>query len=303
MFVPHGSGSTRAIDVSRATIRTVAGLGAAAALAANILAVAAIARGVSVTRAGELRAENAQLVDQVQQVRQHLLALGDSLGVLAQRGQESRLLAGLEPLDTAVLQAGIGGPPGRWPERDSLLALGPEGAQAFAARVDVDWLMRRADILVRSASQSYDSLSSHVSRFLATPSIMPTRGRISSPFASERFDPILHIFRPHEGIDVAAPPGTPIVATAAGVVARVDWEPDGYGHFLTIEHGYGVMTRYAHCSQILVTPGQRVTRGQVIALVGSTGESTGPHVHYEVLLNGKPVDPMGFIQPADAIAD
>ncbi|HWZ27918.1 MAG TPA: M23 family metallopeptidase, partial [Gemmatimonadales bacterium] len=174
--------------------------------------------------------------------------------------------------------------------------------RAFSARLDVDWLMRRAEILTRSANQSYDSLSSHVSRYAATPSVMPVPGRISSPFAAARFDPVLQIIRPHEGIDIAAPPGTPIMASAAGVVARVSWEADGYGNYLLIEHGYGVVTRYAHCLKILVTPGQRVTRGQVIALVGSTGEATGPHVHYEVLVYGKPVDPMRYIQPS-AIAD
>jgi len=303
LLVPHGSSPTRTLEVSRRAVRVLSAVTVAFLAGALILVVAAIARGVSITHAGLLEDENRSLLVQVQSVRERLAVLGDSLDTLAQHGQEERLLAGLEPLDSAVLQAGIGGPPGEWPERDSLTALGPDGVQAFNARMDVDWLTRRARILTRSADQAYDSLSSHVSRFAATPSIMPVSGPITSPFAAARFDPVLHIVRPHEGIDVGAPPGTPIMATAAGVVAKVGWEPEGYGNYLLVEHGYGVVTRYAHCSKILVTPGQRVTRGQVIALVGSTGEATGPHVHYEVLLNGRPVDPMGFIQPTDAIAD
>ena len=303
MLVPHGSGPTRALEVSRPAVRSLSAITVTAVLAALILIVAAIARGVSITRASLLENENHALLDQIQSVREHLAVLSDSLDTLAQRGQEGRLLAGLDPLDPAVWQAGIGGPPGDWPERDSLMVLGPDGAQAFNARLDVDRLMRRAEILTRSANQAYDSLSSHVSRYAATPSIMPVAGRISSPFAAARFDPILQVVRPHEGIDIAAPPGTPILASAAGVVATVSWEAEGYGNYLLIEHGYGVVTRYAHCSKILVVPGQRVTRGQVIALVGSTGEATGPHVHYEVIVYGKPVDPMRYIQPADAIAD
>jgi hypothetical protein len=303
MLVPHGSGPTRALEVSRPAIRSLSAITVTAVLAALILIVAAIARGVSITRASLLENENHALVDQVRSVRERLAVLSDSLDTLAQYLQEGRLLAGLEPLDPAVLQAGIGGPPGEWPERDSLEALGPNGAQAVSARLNVEGLMRRAEILTRSANQAYDSLSSHISRYAATPSIMPVPGWISSPFAAARLDPILQIVRPHEGIDIAAPPGTPIMASAAGVVAKVGWEAEGYGNFLLIEHGYGVVTRYAHCSRILVTPGQRVTRGQVIALVGSTGEATGPHVHYEVIVYGKPVDPMRYIQPANAIAD
>jgi murein DD-endopeptidase MepM/ murein hydrolase activator NlpD len=96
--------------------------------------------------------------------------------------------------------------------------------------------------------------------------------------------------------------GSAIAATAAGVVTDVKWE-EGYGNLLTIDHGSGIVTRYAHCSKILVARGQHVTRGQKVALVGSTGESTGPHVHYEVWVHGRPVDPKTFVMPEDAIAD
>jgi murein DD-endopeptidase MepM/ murein hydrolase activator NlpD len=150
-------------------------------------------------------------------------------------------------------------------------------------------------------SEAYDSLASHQTRFAATPSIMPTRGWLTSAFARERVHPILHLARPHEGVDVAAPMGAEIEAPAAGVVTDVRWE-DGYGNLLTIDHGYGLVTRYAHCSRILVVRGTRVKRGQKIALVGSTGLATGPHLHYEVWVNGKPVDPIKYVLP-DAIVD
>ncbi|HWZ27039.1 MAG TPA: M23 family metallopeptidase, partial [Gemmatimonadales bacterium] len=104
-----------------------------------------------------------------------------------------------------------------------------------------------------------------------------------------------------EGIDVAAPMGAEIEAPAAGTVTDVRWE-DGYGNFVTIDHGYGLVTRYAHCSKILVVRGQRVKRGQKIALVGATGLATGPHLHYEVWVGGKAVDPLHYVMP-DAIVD
>src|SRR5439155_249935 len=115
----------------------------------------------------------------------------------------------------------------------------------------------------------------------------------------ERVHPILHLARPHEGIDVSAPMGAEIEAPAAAIVTEVRWE-DGYGNIITLDHGYGIVTRFAHCSKILVARGARVKRGQKIALVGSTGLSTGPHLHYEVWVNGKPVDPMHYVMP-DAI--
>jgi murein DD-endopeptidase MepM/ murein hydrolase activator NlpD len=156
--------------------------------------------------------------------------------------------------------------------------------------------------MVRSAEEARESIASHATRLAATPGIMPVHGPVSSPFAAERFDPVVHVVRPHEGIDLAAPAGTPIAAPAAGVVVGVQWE-EGYGNYVTIDHGYGVVTRYAHCSRILVVRGQHVQRGQKIALVGSTGEATGPHLHYEVWINGHAVDPKGFMLPENVITD
>ncbi|HEY6159096.1 MAG TPA: M23 family metallopeptidase, partial [Gemmatimonadales bacterium] len=203
--------------------------------------------------------------------------------------------------DTTVQQAGIGGPAGTWSEGDSLKALGPEGREALAARLDVDALGRRANILVRSLNQAFDSLSHQRDRLAATPSIMPTKGWLTSAFMRERVHPILHLARPHEGIDVSAPMGAEIEAPAAGRVTDVKWE-EGYGNMITLDHGFGLVTRFAHCSKILVARGQSVKRGQKIALVGSTGLSTGPHLHYEVWVNHKPVDPMKYVMP-DAIVD
>src|SRR5260370_7276585 len=129
------------------------------------------------------------------------------------------------------------------------------------------------------------------------PSIMPTKGWVTSAFARERVHPILHLARPHEGIDVSAPMGMEIDAPAAGVITQVSWV-EGYGNMLTIDHGYGLVTRYAHCSKIMVVRGQRVKRGQPIAKVGSTGFSTAPHLHYEGWLTGPPADPRNLVLPA-----
>ena len=266
-----------------------------------VLGGAALSRGVSITKGNMLERENRVLSDEISRMRTRLAGLHDTLSTINQRAQELRVLAGLPPTDSTVVEAGIGGPVGTWSERDSLTASGALGAQALAAREDLDGLTRRANILVRSINEAYDSLSTHQARMAAMPSIMPTKGWLTSAFAAERVHPILHMARPHEGIDASAPMGAEIEAPAAGIVTQVTWE-DGYGNVLTIDHGYGIVTKYAHCSKILVGRGQRVKRGQRIALVGSTGLSTGPHVHYEVWVNGRPVNPIHYVLP-DAIVD
>jgi murein DD-endopeptidase MepM/ murein hydrolase activator NlpD len=179
---------------------------------------------------------------------------------------------------------------------------GPIVRRSEEIRVDLNALIRRANLLASSFEEAKDSLASHSQRLAATPSIMPTQGWLTSAFSSMREHPILHIARPHEGIDVTAPMGSPIEAPAAGVVTDAGWE-SGYGNTVTIDHGYGIVTKFAHASKLLVRTGQRVSRGQRIALVGNTGLATGPHLHYEVHVNGRPVDPLKYVLPDRVVTD
>ena len=119
---------------------------------------------------------------------------------------------------------------------------------------------------------------------------LPVHGRISSPFGW-RMHPISHVMRLHTGVDIAAPSGTPIMATGGGEVIFAGWR-GGYGNAVIIDHGQGRATLYGHMSAILVSTGQVVSRGQVIGRVGMTGAATGPHVHYELRINGVPVPPL-----------
>ncbi len=125
----------------------------------------------------------------------------------------------------------------------------------------------------------------------------PLSGRLTSRFGI-RFDPYYHVWQLHPGVDLAAPLGTPIVAAADGRVTRAGWY-GGYGNYTCLDHGKAdgqrLSTCYGHQSKLLVSPGQRVRAGQVIGLVGSTGASTGPHLHFEVRLGGRAVDPLPWI--------
>ena len=122
------------------------------------------------------------------------------------------------------------------------------------------------------------------------PSIWPTVGSVSSPYGLRWGGSDFH-----PGMDIANDLGTPIVATADGVVDYAGWNSGGYGNMVDIDHGNGIMTRYGHASQVVVSVGQSVKRGQVIAYMGSTGFSTGPHVHYEVIINGQRVNPNSYL--------
>lgn len=138
-----------------------------------------------------------------------------------------------------------------------------------------------------------DYLSAQSSLLASTPAIMPAHGWLTSPFG-ERTDPFTGRVRRHDGLDIAARIGTPILAPADGIVTFAG-RKSGYGLMLVLDHGYGITTRYGHLSKILVSHGSQVNRGMLMAAVGNTGRSTGPHLHYEVRLNGIPVNPKKFI--------
>jgi hypothetical protein len=124
--------------------------------------------------------------------------------------------------------------------------------------------------------------------------VLPVIGQITSRFTRSRFHPLLRIFRPHKGVDVSAPAGTNITAPAAGRVAFVGRRL-GDGLMVELDHGEGVVSRYAHCKSVSVREGDFVSFGDIIATVGSSGLSTGPHVHFEVLVRGRPVDPLNYL--------
>jgi murein DD-endopeptidase MepM/ murein hydrolase activator NlpD len=159
--------------------------------------------------------------------------------------------------------------------------------------VRIDRALRNSQLREQGVLQLWDSLSERQSLLSATPSIKPTRGWFTSRFGY-RVDPFTNRAEMHAGLDMAAPPGTPVYSPADGVISYVGYEA-GYGKLVSIDHGYGVITRYGHNSRVFVEQGQRVRRWDVISAVGTTGRSTGAHLHYEVRIHGIPVDPMNYI--------
>jgi murein DD-endopeptidase MepM/ murein hydrolase activator NlpD len=300
VFVPHGSEPSRIVEVSYGLIKMAIGGAIFGVAAALLVGYATMARTADLSRTTRLQQENTRLAQEIGELHGRLSTLADTLTKISQRDAKIRVLANLEPIDPQVQAAGIGGP--TLASRPVLPREGPIVRRSEEIRVDLNALIRRANLLASSFEEAKDSLASHSQRLAATPSIMPTQGWLTSAFSSMREHPILHIARPHEGIDVTAPMGSPIEAPAAGVVTDAGWE-SGYGNTVTIDHGYGIVTKFAHASKLLVRTGQRVSRGQRIALVGNTGLATGPHLHYEVHVNGRPVDPLKYVLPDRVVTD
>jgi len=162
---------------------------------------------------------------------------------------------------------------------------------------NIDQIERKLVIQSTSFDEVIEMAATKEARLAARPAIQPVSMKDLTRFGSAfgvRFHPILKVVRPHEGIDLTAPRGTPIYATADGKVLEAGYRAGGFGRKILLDHGFGYRTLYGHCDEVLVSPGQSVKRGDVIGRVGSTGLSKSPHLHYEVHINGHPVDPVNY---------
>ncbi len=274
----------------------------AAALGAGIVVIGLVASttflalgGSSRVQARVLAEENSLLEEELGRIQVRLAEVDEQLGALAESDERVRLLAGMTGIDEEVFEVGVGGPGLDSPENSTLWVLDREASEAaYAVRYDLEVLERRMSLLGTSMDAAAESMTAQRKLLEATPSILPTAGLLSSGFSGSRFHPILHRWTAHEGVDIHAVMGTPILAAADGIV-KSSGRRSGYGQTVEIDHGYGYVTLYAHASKLLVSKGQRVKRGQVIAQVGRTGLATAPNLHYEVHVAGRPVNPMNYV--------
>jgi len=289
---PNG---VRQFSISARFLKAVAGGVAVVTVAFLGLFSVLLFNGAAQLRARHLAQENKLLSTELEAFRNKVDGLEERLAGLSEQDSRIRTLAGLDETDPEILEVGIGGPGLDMPEAHPLWSLDSTlSKSAFSVEYDLNALERRARLLTESMAEASDSLSAHNDLLRSTPSILPAAGVLSSRFSTSRLHPIHHRELPHEGIDVSAPLGTPILAAAKGIVTYSGWMA-GLGNTVEIDHGYGYVTRYGHASKLLVQRGQAVTRGEVIAQVGSTGISTSSHLHYEVRIGGKAVNPMNYV--------
>jgi len=159
--------------------------------------------------------------------------------------------------------------------------------------IRIDQVSKISQLREQGVLELWELLQDRSALLAATPSAKPTQGWYTSRFGY-RLSPYTDKPMMHEGLDIAAAPGTPVFAPADGTVTFAGYDA-GYGKLVIIDHGYGVETRYGHNSEVHVSVGQKIRHGDRIAAVGSTGRSTGPHLHYEVRVNGQPIDPINYI--------
>lgn len=249
---------------------------------AGVLAVAA-GIGFVVASAGRADRELAQLRQENDTLRQTSSGFETRLRELQARMAESEdrtrklaIVAGLGNLAPSP-EGGVGGD-----------LRGTASTQAALAALE-----GRTGRLETDLERVGERIETNLRQLSATPSIWPVAGLLSSGFGWRR-DPITSQRAFHSGIDISAPPGRPVQATASGVVAKIE-QYGSLGRAIYVAHGFGRTTVYGHLSRILVSAGQRLERGQTIGLVGNSGRATGYHLHYEVELDGAPVNPLPYL--------
>jgi murein DD-endopeptidase MepM/ murein hydrolase activator NlpD len=198
----------------------------------------------------------------------------------------------VEPIQSSLRDAGSGGN-----ETGNGLSRSRYSKIINAIDTKLNYLAKKLVVQSKSYDEVVEMAVNKEKRLAARPAIQPVSIKELTRFGSNfgfRLHPILHVVRMHAGIDLTCPRGTNIFVTADGVVREAGYTSGGYGNKILVDHGFGYQTLYGHCEKVLVKPGDVVKRGDIIGLVGSTGLSTCPHLHYEVHVNNNAVNPINY---------
>ena len=282
LIIPEGSHQVRRFGVRSAVVKGF--LAASVVLALGLAGLIAdyVMTNLDRNELQRLQVENLSQREELHSLVVKLEDLRQEIVVLAQNDAKVRVMAKLSaPKGDSI--AGIGGP----------AKAGDVSREFNEIQQRIDEVRRQIDLRRESQEEIQGILNDQRSLLAAKPLGWPVKGWLTSSFGLRR-DPFNGKRKIHEGLDIAARTGTPVTATADGIVSSVKTQA-GYGKMVTLDHGYGYRTLYGHNSKYNVKVGQRVRRGDRIASVGNTGRSTGSHVHYEIRLNGVPVNPNKYL--------
>jgi murein DD-endopeptidase MepM/ murein hydrolase activator NlpD len=238
-----------------------------------------------------LASENGILKSQLRLLSEQAALVQKSINTLVERNNQLRLMVDLGKIDQDVKQAAVGG---------SLATaefsfLSREARSLLGASTDLlSRLEREVDLQKRSYEEINKKLEHNKVMFAHLPAIKPSQGSYSINGFGMRIHPVLGIWRMHEGVDILNDVGTPVYASGDATVRFAGRSGGGYGNVIELDHGYGYTTLYAHLSAVLVREGRTVKRGELIGRVGRSGLVSGPHLHYEVRLNGRRQNPVDF---------
>jgi murein DD-endopeptidase MepM/ murein hydrolase activator NlpD len=322
--VSNQTGKTRKVVVSAAWLKAASFIAAVVIIIFAAGLVDYFGLLLQVMENKRLKVENAQLVKQFQVVEGKVSALENSLERVKTFTTKLKLITNVESDDRITkLTMGAKPAPGQQVEeyepmdqRDSdenfarqdqvFNAKKPLNEQAGEVAVDktdkdyaslvvrIDKAVKDTQLKEQSVIDLWESLTERQSLLNATPNIKPVHGGWITSHFGYRVSPFSGKTSLHAGLDIAVAAGSPVFAPADGVVVFASYD-ESYGKLVSIDYGYGVTTRFGHLSQIYVQAGQRVNKWDVVAAVGNTGRSTGPHLHYEIRINGTPVDPANYI--------
>jgi murein DD-endopeptidase MepM/ murein hydrolase activator NlpD len=241
---------------------------------------------------GQLQKENELHKRQLLHLAERVDQMTQKLAELKDLDHKLRIMVNLETGENDEQFQGVGGSDPSGMRTDHSKANTHQNLIQLMHR-SLDNLSDEIALRRQDKTELHQFLENQRSILASTPSIWPTKGWLSSRFG-QRVSPFTGQKEFHRGIDISTRMNAPIVAPADGIVSSFDSDR-GYGKLLTLKHGYGLVTRFAHLNKALVRQGQYVKRGETIALVGKSGRTTGPHLHYEVHLNGVAVDPLRYI--------
>jgi len=287
IIVPHTKAGYKTISFTKKALKTF--IWSSIALAVILLALMADYIYIKSTKKSyrALSLENKQQKETLTEYENSIAKLRKKVEKFEEYTKKLNTMAGLNSPEV-LKELGIGGESYADSEEQSLLNTPPQ-----LSLVNVKSINEKAENIESELNTLVIFFENQTARLASTPSIWPTYGWQSSSFGP-RDDPFTGKESFHRGIDIATNYGNPIVVTADGIVAQVRVDFTG-GKTVLISHGQGVSTFYCHLSKFLVKEGQKVKRGDVIGLVGKTGKALGPHLHYEVRINDKPVNPLKFI--------
>jgi murein DD-endopeptidase MepM/ murein hydrolase activator NlpD len=281
IFVPHARAKFRKMKVSHRLLFSVLSLITSSLCLSTFFSFQYFTQLSQTHELTKLRRENHELQSANEQFSKSVENLRNQLHSVEDKTRKLAIIAGVNTLDeTGGNQGGVGG-------------VRQDETSGSAYRDDIDKMSFRSHRIERDLSVLEQKFVAQSQLLSCTPSIAPVHGILTDGFGG-RSDPFTGEPGNHNAVDISSAVGQPVRAPADGIVVKAEWA-NGYGNVIYISHGYGYSTRYGHLSAYAAKPGQHVKRGDIIAYVGSTGRSTGPHLHYEVRMNNNPVNPLEYI--------
>ena len=279
IFVPHARAKFRKLKVSHRLLFSLLSVVTSSLCLSTFFSVQYFTSLSQTHELSKLRRENRELQTANESFSKSVEALRTQLRTVEDRTHKLAIVAGVSSIDEGST-GGVGG-------------IRPADLGENPYRDDLDKMSLRSRQINKDLSVLEQKFEAQSQLLSSTPSIAPVHGILTDGFGG-RSDPFTGEQGTHNAVDISSAVGQPARAPADGIVVKSEWA-NGYGNVIYLAHGYGFSTRYGHLSSFAVKPGQRVKRGDIIGYVGSTGRSTGPHLHYEVRLNNNAVNPLEYI--------